>query len=187
MDLLNTLNKLNIFTKHEERLKMFGLVCWSYAKWCILIIRITVPLVDHSVVKVSVLALPYKTTPSFVEIFSGLKMLTCSPQLTRSRFAFINRRTLCACVKKKTKRKKENKWKEEIQFCNSYSVFFFFWCKTYCENFVIFFFFFFSRFHPLSEHYINLLLKYLKYFHTLIRLLLTIYFSKVNWLLNQSI
>ena len=37
------------------------------------IVRSTFPLVDHSEVKVKVLALPYKSTPSFKKIFSGLK------------------------------------------------------------------------------------------------------------------
>ena len=46
-------------------------MCWSYGKWCILLVRSTVPQVDHSVVKI--LVLPYKLTPSFVEIFSSLK------------------------------------------------------------------------------------------------------------------
>ena len=53
---------LNMFTKHEFKLEMFVAVCWSYDKWCILIIRSTVPQVDHSVVKVWILTLPYKLT-----------------------------------------------------------------------------------------------------------------------------
>ena len=56
--------------------------CWSYGKWYILIVRSTVPLVDHSVVKVCILAISYRLTPSFVETFSKLKRLTCMSQLT---------------------------------------------------------------------------------------------------------
>ena len=58
---------LNIFTKHEFKLEMFMAVCWNYVKWCISIVRRTVPLVDHAMVKVSILALPYKSTPSIVQ------------------------------------------------------------------------------------------------------------------------
>ena len=45
---------------------MFVAVCWS--KWCISIVISSVPLVDHSVVKVWILALLYKLTDSFREI-----------------------------------------------------------------------------------------------------------------------
>ena len=37
-----------MFTKHEFKLEMFVSVSWSYSKHCILIVRITVPRVDHS-------------------------------------------------------------------------------------------------------------------------------------------
>ena len=47
-------------------------VYWSYSKWYISIVRDIVSPVDHSVVKVWILAQPYKSTLSFVEIFSGL-------------------------------------------------------------------------------------------------------------------
>ena len=46
----------------------------SYGKWCISIVRRTVPLIDHSVVKVLILAQPYKSTPNLMKIFSGLKV-----------------------------------------------------------------------------------------------------------------
>ena len=48
-------------------------VCWSYGKWCISIVRCSVSPVDHSVVKVFSLTLTYKSTPSFVEMFSCFK------------------------------------------------------------------------------------------------------------------
>ena len=43
-------------------------VCWSYIVWS------TLPFVYHSVVKVCILALIYKLSPSYVEIFSGLNL-----------------------------------------------------------------------------------------------------------------
>ena len=46
---------------------------WSYGKWYVSIVPNTIPLVDHSVVKVWILAMPYKLIPNFVEIFSGLE------------------------------------------------------------------------------------------------------------------
>ena len=52
---------------------MFVMVCWTYGKWCLLIFRSTVPLIDHSMVKVCILTVLDKTTPSFVDMFSGLK------------------------------------------------------------------------------------------------------------------
>ena len=52
--------------------------CWrSNGKWCILMIRGTFPLLDHSVIKVWILAMPQKLTPSFVKIFfSGFTVMT---------------------------------------------------------------------------------------------------------------
>ena len=60
-----------MFTKQKFNLEMFVIVCYSYGKWHISIVSSTFPLVDHSKVKVSILALPYKSTLIFVEIFSG--------------------------------------------------------------------------------------------------------------------
>ena len=68
-------NLLNIFTKHEFTLEMFVAVGWSYSR-VFTIVRSTVPLVDHTVVKIWILALPYKSTPSFVKISSSLKKST---------------------------------------------------------------------------------------------------------------
>ena len=51
-------------------------VAWSYSKWFMSIVRSTFLLVDHSVVKVWILALVYKSTPTFVEIFFRLKFIT---------------------------------------------------------------------------------------------------------------
>ena len=45
--------------KHEFKLEMFMSVCWSYGKWCILIVSSTVALVDHSVEKVQIPVLLY--------------------------------------------------------------------------------------------------------------------------------
>ena len=61
-----------MYTKHEFKLKMFVAVCWSYSKWCILIVGTTVPLVEYTVLKAFILALPYKSTLNFVEVL-GLK------------------------------------------------------------------------------------------------------------------
>ena len=67
-------NLLNVFTKDKHKLEMFVTVCWSYVKWCILIVRSTVPLFSQSGVKVWILTLSYKSISSFVDIFlSGLK------------------------------------------------------------------------------------------------------------------
>ena len=71
-----------MFIKHEFTLEMFVAVCWSYGKWYISIVRSTVPLVDHSVVKVLILALLYMAIPNFVEIFFWLIKLTCKLQFT---------------------------------------------------------------------------------------------------------
>ena len=60
---------LSIFIKHEFKLKMFVVIYESYSKWCILIVRSIVPLIDHSVVKVYILVLLSKSTISFEEIF----------------------------------------------------------------------------------------------------------------------
>ena len=62
-----------MFTKHEIKLEMFVAVYWSYGKWCISIVRSTIPLVDQSMAKVWILILSYELTSSFVEFFSGLK------------------------------------------------------------------------------------------------------------------
>ena len=59
-----------MFTK--LKLEMFVAICWSYSKWCILILS-TDLLGDHSVVIVWILALPYKPTTRFEIFFSGLK------------------------------------------------------------------------------------------------------------------
>ena len=59
-----------MFIKHEFKLEMFVAVYCSYGKWCVSIVRSTVPLVDHSGVKVWILALLYKSTPSCI-VFSG--------------------------------------------------------------------------------------------------------------------
>ena len=45
---------------------------WGYVKWCISIPMGTFLLVDDSVVKVWILVLPYKFTPSFAENFKKL-------------------------------------------------------------------------------------------------------------------
>ena len=76
-------NLLNMFTKLEFKVESCVPVCWNYGKWCISTVRSTVPLVDHSLVKVRIFALPYKLTPSFTEIFFfRLKKLTCMLQCT---------------------------------------------------------------------------------------------------------
>ena len=62
-----------MFTKHVLKFEMFVAFCWSYGKWCISIGRSSVPLVDHFVVKVWIQALPNKSTPGYIEIFSDLK------------------------------------------------------------------------------------------------------------------
>ena len=62
-----------MFTKQEFKLEMFIAVFWHYSKWCISTVLTTDPPVDHSVVKVWILALLSKSTSSVVEIFSGLK------------------------------------------------------------------------------------------------------------------
>ena len=62
-----------MFTKHEFKLQILTTLCWGYVKWCISIVKSTIPLVDLCRVKVRILALPYKSTHSFVEIFSYLK------------------------------------------------------------------------------------------------------------------
>ena len=41
-----------MFTKNESELEMLVVVCWSYSKWYILIVKSTVPLVDHFLIKV---------------------------------------------------------------------------------------------------------------------------------------
>ena len=62
----------------KKELKMIMAVCWSYTKLCISIVKSTILLVDHSVVKVWILVLLYNLTPSFIEVFfSGLKRLMC--------------------------------------------------------------------------------------------------------------
>ena len=55
-----------MFIKQEFKLEIFVIVCWNYSKWCILIVKRTVPLVDHSGggVKVWIIVLLYKSTPS---------------------------------------------------------------------------------------------------------------------------
>ena len=50
-------NLLKMFTKHQLKLEMFAALFWSNGKMYISIVRSTVPLVDHSVVKVGVLTL----------------------------------------------------------------------------------------------------------------------------------
>ena len=62
-----------MFPKHEFEMEMFMTVCRSPGKWCISNVRNTILLADHTGVKVWILTQPYKSTPSFVEIFSGLK------------------------------------------------------------------------------------------------------------------
>ena len=47
-----------MFTKDEFKLKIFVAVCWIYSKLCISIVQSSVPLVNHSVVKIWILALP---------------------------------------------------------------------------------------------------------------------------------
>ena len=61
-----------MFTKHEFKLEMFVAICRSNSKWCISIVRSTVPLADHSVVKVWILDLLDNSIPSLIEISSGL-------------------------------------------------------------------------------------------------------------------
>ena len=55
---------------------MFVSIYWSYGKWFVLIVRSTVSLIDHLVVNIWILALTYKSIPSFVEIFFRLKKST---------------------------------------------------------------------------------------------------------------
>ena len=57
-----------MFIKHEFKLEMFVAVSWSYGKWWILIIKSTVPLVNHFMIKVWILALLYKSNRCFIEI-----------------------------------------------------------------------------------------------------------------------
>ena len=71
-----------MFTKYEFKLKMFVAICCSYVKWCVSIVRSSVPLGEHSIVKVWILALLYKLAPCFVKIFFRLKKLICMLQLT---------------------------------------------------------------------------------------------------------
>ncbi len=44
---------------------MFIAVFWSYGQWYVWIVMKTLPLVDHSVVKVWILALPAESTLDF--------------------------------------------------------------------------------------------------------------------------
>ena len=67
--ILTCVNLLNMFIKHDFKLEMFVAVCWSYGKCCVFIVRSSIPLVDHSVVKVYILILLYKSTPSFTVTF----------------------------------------------------------------------------------------------------------------------
>ena len=60
-------------TKHELKLEIFVPVCWSYCKWFMSLVKSTVIMVDHSVVKGLDFSLPYKWTTGFVEIYSGLE------------------------------------------------------------------------------------------------------------------
>ena len=89
--LLFCVNLLNMLTKREFKLEMFVVVCWSYTKWCISILRGTILLVDHFVIKVWILAVPYKLTPSSVEIFSSLKnrLVRCNLRCDRY-FAYFS-------------------------------------------------------------------------------------------------
>ena len=70
---------LKMFNKHVCKLEIFESLCWSYGKWCRLIVRSIVQLVDPSVMKVLILALPYKSPPR--DIFR-LKKLTYTPMMT---------------------------------------------------------------------------------------------------------
>ena len=55
-----------MFIKYDFKFEMFVTVGWSgESKWCILIVKNTVPQVDNSEVKVSILALWYKSNLSF--------------------------------------------------------------------------------------------------------------------------
>ena len=63
---------LNIFAKCEFKLDISASVCWNFGKLSMSMVWGTVPMVNHSAVKVSILALQYKLAPSFVEIFSSL-------------------------------------------------------------------------------------------------------------------
>ena len=56
-------------------------ICASLLKCCISNVSITVPLVEHSMVKVWILAQPNQSTCSCVEIFPNLKRLTYMSQL----------------------------------------------------------------------------------------------------------
>ena len=62
-----------MFTKHEFKLEMLSALCSSNSKSCISIVRSPVQIADLSVVKFWVLAVPYKSSSSFAEIFPGLK------------------------------------------------------------------------------------------------------------------
>ena len=77
---------LNMFSKKKFKLEISAAVCWSYGKYCMLIVKSTVPLIDHTVLTVWILALPYKLTPSFVEIFFWIKKVTlCKHWLSKFR------------------------------------------------------------------------------------------------------
>ena len=54
-------------------MEMFLAICWSYGKWCVSIVGIVVSVIDHSAVKVGILAVSYKSISCMVQIFSGLK------------------------------------------------------------------------------------------------------------------
>ena len=47
-------NSLNMFTKHEFKFEIFVAVCLNNVKGGISIVRSIIPLVDHSVVKISI-------------------------------------------------------------------------------------------------------------------------------------
>ena len=61
---------------------MFVAACWSYGEKCRSIVRSTVTLANHSEVEFSILALPYKSTSNFIEIFHRLKTSTCTSKFT---------------------------------------------------------------------------------------------------------
>ena len=45
------MRSLYMFTQYKFKMKVFMAVNTSYVKWCISIVKNTIPIVDHSVVK----------------------------------------------------------------------------------------------------------------------------------------